>query len=270
MRKGLGRGAFICGVRRSIDSATSVEALCVAGAVTCKLCSRDRQTFSAQLHTPWQLCSLVWLHNSQPQALLILLCAPSLHASYLKPCAPGRGLTPSWHGCRAEEPAVALHHARLCQRLPSHADDQHLAGRRGHAGACPGLRCCLLLSSSTACCVGSRLVLGGAAPGCNAVTQLCKVVQRTSRDTRAADTPDGARRYRAASGSQIAGTQMPPLCWGPEAWPGCLWHSTDEPRSTFSPHVSRCAPGTAQLSELVICTGCRQPWCWLGCRKHCV
>ena len=32
MRKGLGRGAFICGVRRSLDAATSVEALCVAGA----------------------------------------------------------------------------------------------------------------------------------------------------------------------------------------------------------------------------------------------
>ena len=31
MRKGLGRGAFICGVRRSLDPSTSVEALLVAG-----------------------------------------------------------------------------------------------------------------------------------------------------------------------------------------------------------------------------------------------
>ena len=31
MRKGLGRGAFICGVRRSLDPSTSVEGLLVAG-----------------------------------------------------------------------------------------------------------------------------------------------------------------------------------------------------------------------------------------------
>ena len=35
MRKGLGRGAFICGVRRSLDSSTSVEGLLVAGLPPC-------------------------------------------------------------------------------------------------------------------------------------------------------------------------------------------------------------------------------------------
>ena len=32
MRKGLGRGAFICGLRRVLDSGTAAEVVCVAGA----------------------------------------------------------------------------------------------------------------------------------------------------------------------------------------------------------------------------------------------
>ena len=53
MRKGLGRGAFICGVRRSLDPSTSVEGLLVAGVLP--VLSRRLVTLSPDSVCSWGL-----------------------------------------------------------------------------------------------------------------------------------------------------------------------------------------------------------------------